>query len=256
MDRMRFHQSHPYLFVGVLEATVVGAFIAAGALTRRLGLPQDAVYWIGFVFLTMICFVLLTRMRWWKEVGFRPLGEYCLLWLPALPLIGTLVQFSLGGDELVHGTVVLFMLVLTALNGFVEEVFYRGLMLRALVRKGMWRALVVTSLIFAFTHSMNVLTGWSPERVVWQLCYSFALGFGWAAFALHLSLKPHRLLLKFGKSPVPACAAVEGHSIANQGSSSLLGGNLQALVVDHQPGHSAFGVSVELEIIRLSVYEE
>jgi membrane protease YdiL (CAAX protease family) len=184
MDSMRFHQRHPYLFVGVLEATVVGAFIVAGALTRRLGLPLDALYWIGFVILTVISLILLTRMRWWKEVGFRPLREYRLLWLPALPLIGTLFQFCLGGGELARGTVVLFMLILTALNGFAEEVLYRGLMLRAIVPKGIWRALLVTSVIFAFTHSMNVLTGWSPERVLWQLCYSFAVGFGWAAFAL------------------------------------------------------------------------
>jgi membrane protease YdiL (CAAX protease family) len=184
MDSMRFHQRHPYLFVGVLEATVVGAFIVAGALTRRLGLPLDALYWIGFVILTVISLILLTRMRWWKEVGFRPLREYRLLWLPALPLIGTVFQFCLGGGELARGAVVLFMLILTALNGFAEEVLYRGLMLRAIVPKGIWRALLVTSVIFAFTHSMNALTGWSPERVLWQLCYSFAIGFGWAAFAL------------------------------------------------------------------------
>jgi len=184
MDRMRFYRRHPYLFVAFLEATFAGTFIVAGALTKRLGLPLDALYWIGFVILTVIGLVLLTRMRWWKEVGFRPLRECHLLWLPALPLIGTLYQFFSGGGELARGTVVLFMLVLTALNGFAEEVFYRGLMLRALVEKGVWRALLITSLIFAFTHSMNVLTGWSPERVLWQLCYSFAIGFGWAAFAL------------------------------------------------------------------------
>ena len=184
MDGMRFHQRHPYLFVGVLEAAVVGAFIGAGALIRRLGLPQDVLYLVGFVILTVISLVLLARMRWWKEVGFRPLREYRLLWLPVLPVVVTLIEFFSGGGRPVAGTTVLFLLVLTALNGFTEEVFYRGLMLRALVPKGIWRALVITSLIFAFTHSMNALTGWSPERVLWQLCYSFAIGFGWAAFAL------------------------------------------------------------------------
>jgi membrane protease YdiL (CAAX protease family) len=185
MDSMRFHQRHPYLFVGVLEATIVGVFVVAGALTRRLGLPPEALYGIGFAVLTVVSLVLLARMRWWKEVGFRPLRGYRLLWLPALPLIGTLFQFFSGGGELVRGTVLLSILVLTALNGFAEEVFYRGLMLRALVPKGRWRALVITSLIFAFTHSLNMLTGWSTERVLWQLSYSFAFGFGWAAFALH-----------------------------------------------------------------------
>jgi membrane protease YdiL (CAAX protease family) len=184
MDSMRFHRRHPYLFVGVLEATIVGAFVVAGALTRRLGLSAEALYGIGFVILTVTSLVLLARMRWWKEVGFRPLREYGLLWLPALPLIGTLFQFFSGGAQVVGGTLLLSMLVLTALNGFAEEVFYRGLMLRALVPKGTWQALVVTSLIFAFTHSMNILTGWSTERVLWQLSYSFAFGFGWAAFAL------------------------------------------------------------------------
>ncbi len=184
MDNMSFHQRHPYLFTGILALTVVGAFIISGALTRRLGLPKQSLYLIGFVILTVISLALLARMRWWKEIGFRPLREYHLLWLPALPLIVTLFEFFWGGSKSVPAATMVFLLVLTALNGFVEEVFYRGLMLRALVAKGIWRALAVPSLLFALTHLMNFLAGWNPERIVWQLGYSFALGFGWAAFAL------------------------------------------------------------------------
>lgn len=71
-----------------------------------------------------------------------------------------------------------------AMVGFVEESMYRGLMLQALLKKGVWKAVIISSLLFSLSHFMNALTGWNLYHVLLQLTYSFALGFGWSAFAL------------------------------------------------------------------------
>lgn len=228
MEHVSLHRRHPYLFVGILEATVVGAFVVAGVVTRRLGMSHQALYGIGFAILTVITVILLTRMRWWKEVGFRPLGKYHLLWLPALPVLVAMFEALFGDGELLPGTALLFMLGLTAVNGFVEEVIYRGLMLRVLAARGIWRAVIITSLVFAITHSMNVLAGWNPEKVLWQLCYSFAFGFGWAAFALRTGTIWPLILIHFLNNFFSLCRP---GSIVQTGSFSPVGRGIIAFYI-------------------------
>ena len=244
MQHIGFNQRHPYLFVGILEATVVGAFIIAGALTKWLRMPQQMLYGIGFIILTVISLILLTRMRCWKEVGFRPLGMYHLLWLPALPMIVTVYEALSGEGGLVGGNIMWRIMGMTALNGFAEEVLYRGLMLRALAWKGIWRAVIITSLIFAITHSLNTLTGWSSERVLWQLCYSFAFGFGWAAFALRTGTIWPLILIHFLNNFFSLCRA---GSIVQTGEVSTVSQVVMAL---YTVAFIAYGVIVTRSYIK------
>ena len=244
MDHRGFHQRHPYLFVLILEATVVGAFVIAGALVKRLEMSHQALYGIGFVILTAISLMLLTRMRCWKEVGFRPLGKYHLLWLPALPMIVNVFEGLSGEGTVLPGAMLLGLLGLTALNGFVEEVFYRGLMLRALVAKGIWRAVIITSLVFAITHSLNVLAGWSLEKVLWQLSYSFAFGFGWAAFALRTGTIWPLILIHFLNN---FFALYRPGSIVQTGSVSALG---RGIIAFYTVAFIAYGVIVTRSHIK------
>jgi membrane protease YdiL (CAAX protease family) len=79
-------------------------------------------------------------------------------------------------------------LVLTTLAAFVEEVFFRGLMLRALEPKGLWKAAVLTALLFGAMHGFNALAGSDLGMVVGQTAYATAIGFAYAAYALHTGL--------------------------------------------------------------------
>jgi membrane protease YdiL (CAAX protease family) len=68
--------------------------------------------------------------------------------------------------------------------GFVEEAFFRGLMLNALKGRGLWRAAIVTSILFGLTHAMNVIAGKSVAEDVAQIFYAMAIGFAYAALVL------------------------------------------------------------------------
>ncbi len=74
--------------------------------------------------------------------------------------------------------------MLAGLIGFVEEVFFRGLILRAIAPRGLWKAAIISSIVFGLLHSLNPLAGANPLDTLLQLGYTLAIGFGFAAVAL------------------------------------------------------------------------
>jgi membrane protease YdiL (CAAX protease family) len=69
----------------------------------------------------------------------------------------------------------------TLLIGFVEEVYFRGLMLQALKPRGMWQATVFISLLFGMSHALNLFAGAAPLYTLLQLGYATAFGLAFAA---------------------------------------------------------------------------
>jgi membrane protease YdiL (CAAX protease family) len=72
--------------------------------------------------------------------------------------------------------------------GFVEEVMFRGLMLNALKVRGLWKAAIITALLFGLTHALNVLAGKSLVEDVAQIYYAVGIGFAFAALVLHTGI--------------------------------------------------------------------
>jgi len=182
MSEKAFHERRPYLFVIVLEMAVIATAGIVGTITRKLGLPDHALYSGTMLVLGAITSLTLWKMKWWKTIGFRRLDakDISLLIIPVIPMIGNMI----GNYAPMEPGSFIYYLWLTMMVGFVEEGIYRGLMLRALLQKGVLQAVIFTSLLFSLAHTMNALAGWNWQRVLLQLGYSFALGFGWAAFAL------------------------------------------------------------------------
>ncbi len=182
MIRQEFHIRHPYLFVGILELVIIVVAISVGTIVKKLGFPIYALYGGMLLILSTITALILKKMKWWKAIGFKRLDKKSLylLIIPVIPMIGNLF----GSYRSLELGFYIYYLFLTIMSGFVEEGLYRGVMLRVLLQKGAWRAVSITSLIFSLSHIMNALAGWDWQHVVLQLIYSFAIGFGWAAFAL------------------------------------------------------------------------
>ena len=75
-------------------------------------------------------------------------------------------------------------LAIMLMVGFVEEAVFRGLMLNALRTRGLWKAAIITALLFGTTHALNGLAGKSVVEDVLQICYAVAIGFAFAALVL------------------------------------------------------------------------
>ena len=107
-----------------------------------------------------------------------------LLWfftVPCLPIILNIAFAGIGYPGI--GTLLLF-LALALFVGFVEETYFRGMMLRALLKRGPWQAVIISSLFFGILHLLNVAAGANLAATLLQVVYAVAFGLMYAALAL------------------------------------------------------------------------
>jgi uncharacterized protein len=178
-----FAGAHPYWFVVLLEFAIVVVYLVAGTVAHLAHLGNLGLYGIAQAGLTMVAVALLSFMGWWKTVGFRAPDEWSDLYYFALPFLPVVINVIPGLQVSSLGYLGR-VLAITLMVGFVEEVFFRGLMLTALRSRGLWRTAIITALLFGLTHALNVLAGKSAMDAAAQIFYATAIGFAYAALVL------------------------------------------------------------------------
>ena len=61
--------------------------------------------------------------------------------------------------------------------GFLEEVIFRGFLFKALCKKNIKYAILISSVTFGFGHIVNLLNGKNTLETLIQICYAVAIGF-------------------------------------------------------------------------------
>jgi len=187
MRLRRFATRHPYWFVAILEIVVIFTYLLAGTIAQLAQLSGLWLYGLAQAGLALIALGLLTAMGWWRKVGYRrAYARRDLLYfiVPFLPIIINLIP----GVEFVSLGHLSAIFAVTLMVGFAEESFFRGLMLQPVKAHGLWRAAIVTSVLFSLTHGLNLLAGESVVDAAAQLLYAGAIGFAFAALALKLGI--------------------------------------------------------------------
>ena len=183
MNLISFPDRRPYTATALLFIAAIMAFLVAGTVVTIMDMAPWSLYIIAFMLLAVICITLITMKGWWREAGFRTPYERQMLWLfwlPFVPVIGNLID---GIPDIDLAQVLLFF-VLALLAGFVEETLFRGLMLRVLRPTGVWRASIITALLFGAMHILNVLSLSSPAAALLQVGYAAAIGFCYAGLVI------------------------------------------------------------------------
>ena len=183
MTQSRFAERHPFWFVAILEVMVILVYLALGTIAHFTNLSNVGLEGLANLVLTIIAVILLSVMGWWSIVGFRPPDQPADLLYFVVPFLPAVVSL-LAGVELKNVLVVTQLLIITLMVGFAEEAIFRGLMLNALKSRGTWTAVIVTSLLFGLSHSLNVLSGKNLADVLVQILYALAIGFAFAALVL------------------------------------------------------------------------
>ncbi len=183
MTQSRFAERHPFWFVAILEVMVILVYLALGTIAHFTNLSNVGLEGLANLVLTIIAVILLSVMGWWSIVGFRPPDQPADLLYFVVPFLPAVVSL-LAGVELKNVLVVTQLLIITLMVGFAEEAIFRGLMLNALKPQGDWTAAIVTSSLFALSHSLNVLSGKNLADVLVQILYALAIGFAFAALVL------------------------------------------------------------------------
>jgi membrane protease YdiL (CAAX protease family) len=124
-------------------------------LATVLSLPALALSAIANGLLSLIAAILLSLLGWWREAGFRlpPVRRDLLLfWLPFVPVFMNLRHWIRPCSP----ANLLMFLGLALLVGFAEEAIFRGLILHSLAERGLWRAAILSALLFGTVHCLNI----------------------------------------------------------------------------------------------------
>ena len=122
---------------------------------------------IADIIITIICYVLILKLRIKKTAGFSKKGflKGLILGIPFIIIGIASVIFSNSGTDLQSiKHISIFNTLLFTLNmlfvGINEEIWMRGLILNGLIRKykenSIWKAIIISSLIFGVVHLSNI----------------------------------------------------------------------------------------------------
>ncbi|PZF78385.1 hypothetical protein DK847_00750 [Aestuariivirga litoralis] len=173
--------------LGYIAIMAVGMFTTGHVFGYEYGTTEMVLVLAPFeVALSLYAIVMARRLFGGWDCGFHPLDARGLAWMvPSFAVIAALflALFATGTP-----TVSLVALVLVATNlliGFSEELMFRGVALRgALTALSTGKAILLSSVLFALLHAVNVLALMPVEAMVQQLGLTFVFGFAMACFAL------------------------------------------------------------------------
>lgn len=186
MNFKRLAGTMPYLFALFLMAVLIGTSLVASLLIFLFNLSGETVQvyrvLIEDILRGGIAVLLLSRLGWWQLVGYtleRP-ANLRLFWLPLVPAVMNLIP----GIRVIAFSDFFLFLIIALLVGFVEESYFRGLMLRAFASRGAWRTAIITAVFFGLLHTLNIFADWNTAYVFQQVIYATAIGFMYAALAI------------------------------------------------------------------------
>ncbi|MFS0784447.1 CPBP family intramembrane glutamic endopeptidase [Bacillus sp. 1P06AnD] len=184
----------PYLVITFIELALIIALVGAGTYITISGHTDWQPPFLAFIPITLILLIYLLAKKQWGTYFYGRLNKLTARdSLDYLPLVAILaiILFSVKGIDFSSISYVGYMLLYSLLIGFVEETLFRGIILRLLVPKGKMKAIIVSSLLFAFTHALNAVGGQSAADTVMQIGYAFLIGLVLAS----LVVKHHALPL-------------------------------------------------------------
>lgn len=135
--------------------------------------------------------VVLTRLRWWRRVGFTPLRDWRaphlmipLLLILVLPVVGLWARGLMATTALVLSLQVSFLVI----DIFMEEVTYRGVILEAFVGLGIGSRVTLSAILFGLSHLDNLfLPGADELGVAYQIFEAALVGVLFAAVRLRMN---------------------------------------------------------------------
>lgn len=154
-------------------------YIVAGGVAQQMELgPTERTLLFGGL-LSVVGLVIVALQRSWRAVG---LGAPTT-WTVALPLL-VLPVINLARGFHADLATAATLAVASLLVGLNEELWFRGLILRALAPKGLNWAVWGSAILFGVLHLLNGLAGQDLLVTLIQIAYAFVIGICYALVRL------------------------------------------------------------------------
>ncbi len=165
----------------------IRGIVAAGGSSWWQYLMPFALVLVPGIFIA----VVLTRLHWWRRVGFTPIGAWRaphlvvpLLLILALPIVG----LSARGVMATTALVLTLQLGFLVIDIFMEEVTYRGVILEALAGLSTISRVTLSSVLFGLSHLDNLfLPGADELGVAYQIFEAALVGILFGAVRLRMN---------------------------------------------------------------------
>jgi membrane protease YdiL (CAAX protease family) len=165
----------------------IRGIVAAGSSSWWQYLMPFALVLVPGIFIA----VLLTRLQWWRRVGFTTFPEWRaphlvvpLLLILALPIVGLSARGTMATTALVLTLQVGFLLI----DIFMEEVTYRGVLLEALAGLRIGSRVTLCAILFGLSHLDNLfLPGADELGVAYQIFEASLVGILFGAVRLRMN---------------------------------------------------------------------
>lgn len=172
-----------------------GAIVVIGEIEGISSiLIRGGVIW-GLVALTLAYYII--RYKGISKLGFRSAEKGAakrMLYFSPLLLIA-LSPFAAGINFNGGAALILANLFLTLGIGMAEEIFFRGIICGAWLGRGVGKAMMLSSVLFGFSHILNLAGGADFGETILQICFALVYGMAFALiFAESGSLLPCVLL--------------------------------------------------------------
>ena len=172
-----------------LEALLMVFYTANGAFVTITEPSSPILQFAVLIPLAAGIFVYLLWKNKWRDAFFARTITFnartFLLWAPLL-LVLVVILAGNRGLNFDSMTDLIFMFIMQLfVVAFIEETFFRGFMLKMLLAKGVFKAVLITSILFGITHSLQLLGGQSVEATILQILYAFLVGLVLSLLIMH-----------------------------------------------------------------------
>jgi len=177
------------LFLLVYIALYTGASFLSGAVSGDRIDPDDLFSSASSVFFALtlplvigsvVLALFLTSVRWWQPVFFPgKVSPRRWMWIAPVLVVIPIVLRLIGIDYGRYASGVVAVSLFSGLFiGFAEEVLTRGIVVKMLRDAGRseYAVMLLSSLLFALLHTVNLLSGLSAATVAVTVFYTFTFG--------------------------------------------------------------------------------
>ena len=177
------------LFLLVYIALYTGASFLSGAVSGDRIDPDDLFSSASSVFFALtlplvigsvVLALFLTSVRWWRPVFFPgKVSPRRWMWIAPVLVVIPIVLRLIGIDYGRYASGVVAVSLFSGLFiGFAEEVLTRGIVVKMLRDAGRseYAVMLLSSLLFALLHTVNLLSGLSAATVAVTVFYTFTFG--------------------------------------------------------------------------------
>ena len=172
------HKKNELFFALIWIAVYVISISTADGLSEQFGIPKVVTLPVTLV-LSLFLYGWIRKNKLQQYYGLHPVASTDYRrYLYFLPLFVLLTANLWNGVVFEHSFLETALFIASMVFiGFLEEVIFRGFLFKALSKKNIRSALLISSITFGMGHIVNLLNGADFLPTLLQIGYASAIGF-------------------------------------------------------------------------------